>query len=158
MEFVFALGVFTSSFLMAAIAVMIATAVIGRRQQESALTGQTEVSEDSPAILKLDEFSSIELWDNLLNKFDFVAKMRIKIAESDLSWSVGRLTALMLLIGAFSMAILSGMDWLPFGVALLLACAAGSLPYVYVLRRRSKRLDEFSSQFPDALDFLGRSL
>src|SRR5260370_20453406 len=125
MQIVFALGVFTSSFLMAAIAVMIATAILERKQQESVLAGKAAESEDSPSIFKLEELSSITVWDNLLNKFDFVARMRVQIAESDLSWSVGRLTALMLLIGAFSMAVLSGISWLPFVVALLLACAAG---------------------------------
>ncbi len=157
MQLVFALGVFTSSFMMAAIAVMIATAIIERKQQEGA-AGQALASEDAPSIFKLEELSSISLWDNLLNRFDFVEGMRSQIAESDLSWSVGRLTALMLLIAAFSTAVLSGINWLPFGVALLLACAAASLPYVYVLRRRAKRLDDFARQFPDALDFLGRSL
>ena len=158
MLIVFALGVFTSSFLLAAIAVLIATAIIERKEQAGGAAALAAASEDSPAILKLDELSSITPWDHLLNKFDFVERVRVHIAESELSWSVGRLTALMLLIGAFSMAILSEVSWLPLGLALLLACGAGSLPYVYVLHRRTKRFEEFSKQFPDALDFLGRSL
>src|SRR5690349_5329716 len=136
----YALGVFTSAFVLAAIAVLIATAIIERKAQASGAAA----SEDSPAILKLDELSSITLWDNLLNKFDFVEGMRKRIAESELSWSVGRLTALMLLIGAFSMALLS--RWAPFGPALLLACGAATLPYVYVLRRRTKRFEDFARQ------------
>jgi tight adherence protein B len=84
--------------------------------------------------------------------------MRVRIAESDLSWSVGRLTSLMLLIGAFTLATLSGISWTPFGLDLLLTCGAASMPYVYVLRRRAKRLEQFEKQFPDALDFLARSL
>jgi tight adherence protein B len=44
-----------------------------------------------------------------------------------------------------------------------LSCAAmallfGSLPYLFVLRKRSKRLGMFEEQFPEALDFLGRAL
>src|SRR6266849_5278016 len=126
----FALGVFASSFLLAAIAVLIATAIIERKAQAGGEAAQAAESDDSPAILKLDELSSITLWDNLLNKFDFVEGVRTRVAEAELSWSVGRLTALMLLIGAFSMALLSGIGWLPSGVALLLGCGAGSLPYV----------------------------
>jgi tight adherence protein B len=84
--------------------------------------------------------------------------MRARIAQADLSWSVGRLTSLMLLIGAFVQAILSGVSWTPFWLDVLLALGAASLPYVYVLHRRSKRLDQFEKQFPDALDFLARSL
>ena len=62
---------------------------------------------DSPGILKTDEVSSITLWGNLLRRFDFVEAMRVRVAEADVSWTVGRLTALMLLVGAFSLAILS---------------------------------------------------
>jgi tight adherence protein B len=40
----------------------------------------------------------------------------------------------------------------------LLSCAAAFLPYAYVLRRRTKRFRQFEEQFPDALDFLARSL
>src|SRR5258708_35966871 len=152
----FALGVFASSFLLAAIAVLIATAIIERKAQAGGEAAQAAESDDSPAIPKLDELSSLPLWDNLLNQFDFVEGVRTRVAEAELSWSVGRLTALMLLIGASSMALLSG--WMSFGPALLLACGAASLPYVYVLRRRTKRFEDFTRQFPDALDFLGRSL
>jgi tight adherence protein B len=114
--------------------------------------------EDGPALLKLDQVSSITLWGNLLNQFDFVEGMRTRIAQSELSWSVGRLTAMMLLLGAFALAILSEFRGLPFWMAFLLACAAASAPYVYVLRRRAKRFKQFEQQFPDALDFLARSL
>src|SRR5258706_810002 len=155
---VFVLLVFISSFLLASVAVLVASSVFARKQQAAGGPSQTTGFDDSPAILKLEELSSITLWDNLLNRFDFVEGMRVRIAESDLSWSVGRLTSLMLLIGAFTLAILSGVSWTPFGLDLLLTCGAASMPYLYVLRRRAKRLEQFEKQFPDALDFLARSL
>jgi tight adherence protein B len=43
-------------------------------------------------------------------------------------------------------------------MAALVACGAALLPYGYILQRRGKRFDEFKKQFPDALDFLSRSL
>jgi tight adherence protein B len=153
MLIVFVLVVFVSSFLLAAIAVVVASLVMERNQ----LLPAAEF-EDGPAILKLDSVSSITLWGNLLNQFDFVEGMRARIAQSEMSWSVGRLTAMMLLMGAFSLAILSEIRWLPFWMGLLVACAAASAPYVYVLRRRAKRFLQFEQQFPDALDFLARSL
>jgi len=154
MLIIFALVIFVSSFLLAAAATVVGSLVLERNQQvgEGELTSEFG---DGPAILKLDQVSSITLWGNLLNRFDFVEGMRTRIAQAELSWSVGRLTAMMLLAGAFTLALLS---WAPFGIALLLACAAASLPYLYVLRRRAKRFDRFEQQFPDALDFLARSL
>jgi tight adherence protein B len=157
MLIVFVAIVFISSFVLAAVAVLIASTVMERKQQVDGGAAMAAAA-DSPAILKLEELSSITLWDNLLNRFDFVEGMRVRIAEAEMSWSVGRLTALMLLIGAFSLAVLSGVSWTPFWLDLVLAAGAASLPYVYVLRRRANRFEQFEKQFPDALDFLARSL
>src|SRR5262245_32340257 len=119
----FALVVFTSSFLLAAVAVLIASMVFERKQQAAGA-----LQDDAPAILKMDELSSITLWDKLLAKFDFVEAMRMRVAESGVSWSVGRLTSLMLLIWAFTTALLSGVRWTPLWMDLLLACGAAALP------------------------------
>ncbi len=159
MLIVYVLVVFVSTFLLAAIAVMVASLVLDRKQLT--VDGDLELAaefEDGPTLLKLDELSSITLWDNLLNRFDFVEGMRTRLAQSELSWSVGRLTAMMLLTGAFSQAILSEFQWLPFWMSFLLAGATAFLPYAYVLRRRGKRFRKFEEQFPDAMDFLARSL
>ena len=42
--------------------------------------------------------------------------------------------------------------------AFLLAAFAGSLPLLMVLRKRTKAISGFEEQFPDALDFLSRSM
>jgi tight adherence protein B len=144
--------VFLSSFVLAAIAVVAVSQFLENKQQG------LEINGEASGLLKLDELSSITLWDNLLNRFDFVEGMRARIAESDMTWSVGRLTSLMLLVGAFAFALLSRLSWMPSWGAFLLSIGAGSLPYLYVLRRRAKRFDAFEKQFPDALDFLSRSL
>ncbi len=157
MLIIFVSIVFVSSFLFAAVAAMVGSVVL-EGKQPAGEDGLQLDSGDGPAILKLDQLSSITLWGNLLSRFDFVEGMRARITQAELSWSVGRLTAMMLLAGAFSLLILSGFGWLPFGIAFLLACGAASLPYLYVLRRRGKRFRQFEEQFPDALDFLARSL
>ena len=143
--------VFVSSFALASIAVVVAFQYLEKQQ------GLSE-TDDSPGLLKADELSSISLWDNLLNRFHFVDDMSSRIAQSDMTWSVGRLTSLMLLVGAFFFALLFRLSWMPTLVALLLSIGAGSLPYLYVLRRRAKRFEAFEKQFPDALEFLSRSL
>lgn len=40
----------------------------------------------------------------------------------------------------------------------LLAVMLGTLPYMYLRRKRSRRLAAFEEQFPEALDFLARSM
>jgi len=158
MLILFVLVMFVSTFLLASVAVVIASRVLDRRRQAAGAPAETAGFDEAPALLKLEELSSISLWDNLLTRFDFMEKMRAKIAEANLSWSVGRLTSLMLLIGAFTMAVLSSVSWMPFWLSFALAGAAAAAPYLYVLSRRAKRLAEFEKTFPDALDFLARSL
>jgi hypothetical protein len=77
MLIVYVLVVFVSSFLLAAVAVMVASLVLEKKQL--AAGGALQVAaefEDGPGLLKLDTLSSITLWGNLLNRFDFVEGMR----------------------------------------------------------------------------------
>jgi tight adherence protein B len=154
------LVVFISSSLLAAVATLVASLVLQRKQQISgaALQPESDLDEDGPTILKLDDLSSIAPWGSILNQFDFADAMRAQISEAELQWSVGRLTAMMLLVSAFSLAVLSSLGWLPLWLSFFVACGCALLPYGYVLRRRAKRFRQFEQQFPDALDFLARSL
>jgi len=49
---------------------------------------------------------------------------------------------------------------LPVGrsLAIVAGLAAGSLPFLYVLRRRRRRLRKFEEQFPESLEFVARSM
>jgi Flp pilus assembly protein TadB len=50
-------------------------------------------------------------------------------------------------------------SWHPVGVIIaMLALALGFLPYFIVKRKSTSRLNEFEAQFPEALDFLARSM
>jgi len=71
---------------------------------------------------------------------------------------VGRLTFSVLLSGALMLAVLRQAIWIPLWADIAAAWLAALGPYWYVLRRRSKRLDAFSAQFPDALDSLSRAM
>src|SRR5450759_1724134 len=65
---------------------------------------------------------------------------------------------LMLLAGSVALAIAMREDRIPGIVAVLIAILVGSLPYLYIVRRRAKRFRQFEENFPDALDSLARAL
>ena len=109
-------------------------------------------------LLKTESLSTISFWHRLLERFDYVKIMKQRIAESGLNWSVGRLTALMLLLGAVSFTVMARFSWTTLVICSIMAFSVAMLPYSYVLRRRRKRLGRFESQFPDALDSLARAL
>lgn len=111
-----------------------------------------------PILLRTANVSSITFWAALLERFQFVPKLRRQIAEAGLNWSVGRFTSMMLLAGASTGVVLSRIEWLPglgmVGGALL----ATVIPFFYVGSKRSKRFELFEQNFPDALDSLGRAM
>ena len=111
------IAVFVGVFLLAGSAVGIAMLVMQRQQRETNTVEAGASVGDAPGIFKLEEFSSISIWDKLLARFEFVEGMRARIVQSGLNWSVGRVTAMMLLIGSFAMVVLASISWLPGWVA-----------------------------------------
>jgi tight adherence protein B len=111
--------------------------------------------DDSP-LFRSERLSSLNFWDALLARFDFIEILRERIAQADLNWSVGRVTLAMLLCGAVALAILVKLvaPWAAIPLAVLAAFA----PYGYVLHVRSKRFRKFRENFPDVLDSLSRAL
>ena len=76
--------------------------------------------------------------------------------QAGLSWTVTRLLSamgLMTIPGAGLGLMIAG----PSG-CVLGALVFAILPYVYVRKKRTKRLDALEEQFPEALDFLARSM
>ena len=148
---------FVLTFLLASIAVAIAwMAFLKTRAEESeAEQGELGADENQP-LIRTERLSTINFWDNLLARFDFMDILRTRIAQADLDWSVGRVTIAMALAGAVVFLIV--FRFLGFVPALAGAGLACSAPYVYILRLRNKRFRKFSENFPDVLDSLSRAL
>ena len=116
-------------------------------------------AEEPPLLLRKDEeLSTISFWARVLERFDCVEGMRTRIGQAGLNWSVGRLTALMLLSGALTWALFGSLEAAPRWAVVLVAAGAAFLPYGYILRRRDRRLVRIEEQFPDALDSIARAL
>jgi tight adherence protein B len=92
----------------------------------------------------------------VLEQFDVAERIQDDLARASLSWSVGRVTLLMLLCGAAVAAIASRQSWIPGWAVAALAVGAGMLPWLYVRRRAAKRLRQFEERFPDALESMAR--
>jgi len=109
-------------------------------------------------LLRHDFHSTITFWNHILERLDFIHIVKKRTEEAQLQWSLGRITAMMLLSGAIAYAILRHIVWLP-GVALAGGIVLGAaLPYLYIERRRARRLTRFAEEFPDALDSMCRAL
>jgi tight adherence protein B len=152
------LAFFVLTFLLASIAVAISwMAFLKTRAEETeAEQGELDAGDDARPLMQTERLSTINFWDNLLARFDFMEIMKTRIAQADLNWSVGRVTIAMALAGIVAFVIAYRfLGFLPAAVAGILTALA---PYGYILRLRNKRFQKFSENFPDVLDSLSRAL
>jgi tight adherence protein B len=131
-----------------------------KRTAEAEEAAQDTASGDSPAVdsglFRNEKLSSLSFWDNLLARFDFVEILKARMAQAELDWSVGRVTALMLFCGMVAGLLL--LKIVPLWGAFAGAVAVAFLPYGYILRAREKRFRAFREAFPDVLDSMARAL
>jgi tight adherence protein B len=151
--------VFLTTFLAAGLAVLIGWFALQRIGAEALAQDMSDhLLDESPRLLKEESLSSISPWARVLERSDFVRIMHRHLLQAGLTWSIGRMTLLMLLASSVALGITMQFDWIPGWAGLLIAVAVGALPYLYILRCHAKRFSQFEENFPDALDSLARSL
>jgi tight adherence protein B len=108
-----------------------------------------EIESDKPTGLK-----------GLLRSLQFSKHAQQQIQQAGMNWSSTRLMTAMALatipglgLGALLPFLMNG-----FITAIVLAGIFGVSPYLYVRHKRTVRLNALEAQFPDALDFLSRSM
>lgn len=96
----------------------------------------------------------------LLTKLQFTRHAQEQIQQAGLNWSPTRLITAMGLamipglgLGAWTKILLNGTT-----SAIIFAIITGMIPYLIVRHKRTVRLNKLEEQFPDALDFLARSM
>jgi tight adherence protein B len=108
-----------------------------------------EIEPDNPGGLK-----------QLISSLHFAHHAKIQMMQAGLSWSASKLIGLMAGFGMVG-CVIGFMLPSYFGgfiAAFVLGAVLGVTPYLYVRRCRKKRLDVCEEQFPEALDFLARSM
>ena len=153
---------FITTFLAAATAVLIAAFIQSRlrARQETQLEMTAVSPEESGDSVLLSEpsHSSISLLELVLKRLNVIEHLRRVLDDAGLRWSVGRVAATMLLLGAIGAAMVMDVRWLPPGSALAAFAGGVAIPYLYISKLRQKRLDQYESQFPDALESLARAM
>lgn len=109
------------------------------------------------SILKQRVLSRSDGMQRLLLALPHVQSLDRIIVQSGVSMTVGDLILLSLLVGV---AGLFGPVYLGRGIVfgVLLGSALASLPTLYILHARTKRMQRLESQLPDAIDLMGRAM
>lgn len=158
-----AFAVFSAAFLSAVAVYLVVSEKTGMRNRRvrmrlEALSSDT-TTEDEIAypILRDDKLSQIPTMNRILSKFRFSRNLQRLIDQSGVPVKAGALVLGILSLGglAFLLVMILLDSLLP---ALVATMVAGSLPYLYVRRRRRKRREEFESLLPEAIDVMANAL
>jgi tight adherence protein B len=91
------------------------------------------------------------------DRFTRLRGIQTAMEQADLSWSIA---TFLLATAGFAMG--GGLAGLVFSnsllVALVTAVVGGGLPYMYVTRKRARRMRKLEEQLPEAIDLMGRAL
>ncbi len=111
-----------------------------------------------PALMHKEDLATGKIVLQLLRRLRLNERLRLAIEQAGLTWNAARTIhgSLALFLVAFTAT------WhlapLYREAAPVAGILAGSLPAVYVARKRAARLRRFEAQFPEALEFLSRAM
>ncbi|MDQ2775106.1 MAG: type II secretion system F family protein [Acidobacteriota bacterium] len=135
-----------------------------KRKQKHQIRSMLRNAEATPAEqreTKLMRPAEIEnLFSRFLRRFEVTAKLKATLEQAGSEWSVSKLftmSVLAALIGLF-VGLKIHLVLSPSVIGIILAIVGGCLPFLLILRKRSKTFRAFEEQFPEALDFLSRSM
>ncbi len=101
--------------------------------------------------------SDVPWFNRMLLNFPVVNQLERLMEQANISYPVGYYLLLTLLFAACGY-IAGSLLTVNFLIAALLACAASTMPFLYIHYMKSKRMSKFERQLPDALDLVVRAL
>lgn len=109
------------------------------------------------SLIKDNKLSNIPLLHNFLMRLRFSRNLQILITQAGASVNLGTLVLSMLSLGALLMLLGYHMlhDML---ISVAMGIAGIAIPYLYLIVKKRKRLEEFEGQLPEALDMIVNAL
>ncbi|MDA8224382.1 MAG: type II secretion system F family protein [Betaproteobacteria bacterium] len=127
---------------------------IARRLQLMSAGGD---GSEASVLAKQRLLSSTPAVERLLLQIPRVHVLDRLLVQSGVKVQVAGFLGLILIMAVIGVALGIVLGWMP-GLVLLLTLALMTLPWLYVLNARQKRLDMLEQQLPDALDLMGRAM
>jgi tight adherence protein B len=154
--------IFVAAFVSILLVVGVCTSYF-KSKQRSQIRSMLRNAEASPAeqgtsglLRETEEDSSV---DKILKRFSFIERLNLIIEQSGQKTTSSKLLLLSFfgLLAGFVLG--SRFSFLPAGLTgAVAALIGGSLPILILRHKRTKNLNEFEKQLPEALDFLSRSM
>ena len=118
--------------------------------------GRRPFEESDEGILKVVTFSQIALVDRWLRSSSWARQLSLMLEQAKLPWTVGIFCLSSVLLSAVGGAL--GNTWLSVGPVGWLGVLIGLAPFMWVLYRRSVRMNLFNTLLPQAVDLIARGL
>jgi tight adherence protein B len=160
---------FIVSFLVLFIVIMVAVTLgskffdAKRKKQVSSML-QTASGEKTPEVsisnLLMEPSDDGRSWfERFIEGLDFAQKLRVQMQQAGLDWTPMKFLILSVMCSGIGILVGLRFQILGFGItSAVFGSMTALLPYFYVRRTRNKRLNKLEEQFPDALEFLARSM
>lgn len=115
-------------------------------------------SKDAPQVFATVDTSQNKFAQMLVEKYQLGPKLSSFLEQSGLSWTPARLVNMSLV--AYGAGVAVAWFMLPSlkSLALLVGFLPGVIPFLFVSRKRAARLKKFEEIFPEALEFVSRSM
>jgi tight adherence protein B len=123
----------------------------GKKKAKSAVVGQ-------PSVIHSQDVVKNKFAQLLVEKYRLGPKILQLLEQAGLKWAPARLVHLCLMAAGAGFAATWLFTPLPHAFALLGGSAAGGAPFLYVWMKRKGRLKRFEELFPEALEFIARSM
>lgn len=101
-----------------------------------------------------------DLLTKFIRRFEVAERLELTLEQAGKNWSVSKLSTVSCVLGVIGFLVGWRCHFLGYAElsGLVFGAAALSMPLLLILRKRAKNIGAFEEQFPEALDFLSRSM
>jgi len=127
------------------------------RKKLHKITYNPKIQEEDHDITRKVVYSEIKAFDDFLKQITLMEKFHKLLYQANAKYSAGFfiIVSILLAMGAFLVTNFMGFSYF---VSIPAALAGLIAPFLYLRRKKKKRMQKFMSQLPEALDMLARSL
>ncbi len=159
---VLTVAIFVFLFVVILLCIGLGQAFLVSRQKQQVRNmlrrAESKTPEPRPDLLRPEAVQ--DLLTKALNSIGLFSRLALFMEQAGSEWTTGKFVFASLATGVFAFiigAIVPAVSHVSFGPGLL-TCFGGSIPFLLLLRKRAKRFAAFEEQFPEALNFLSRSM
>lgn len=101
-----------------------------------------------------------DLLTKFIRRFEIAGRLDLILEQAGKDWSVSKLVTVSCVLGVIGFLVGWRLRFLGYAElsGLLVGALALAIPLLLILRKRRKNISQFEEQFPEALDFLSRSM